>query len=375
MSKDNEKRKSKYLRDSSDPIIKHLRTVDEPKSRYFKSSAKKTSKQTDDEYDEEEAHSRKEFRDSVITPKRAREQMLSGDSQKAEAEAAEPQDEEASEYQKSKGTSNDIFRETEINEEQKKSYNKEEADKSLKERRKNATIRMVLCMGVLTVIATILMAYPIRNLPYMPDILNTEFAALPELIASIAYGPVFGVIICIIKNLIRVIFDQYNFVSYINNTLLDSTFVFIAGLLYSRSMFSGDNRINTAGKSRDYRRKRIFSSCFAGAVISAVPQFFITRFIAYPLIAKVYGESQGITMEFLFKSYQDSYLAIMNRLPEGIAKLVPEMNSISTGILLYNLPITFIKLFIITVITAIIYKYISPFLHYRRKKKRKKHNH
>ena len=375
MSKDNEKRKSKYLRDSSDPIIKHLRTVDEPKSRYFKSSAKKTSKQTDDEYDEEEAHSRKEFRDSVITPKRAREQMLSGDSQKAEAEAAEPQDEEASEYQKSKGTSNDIFRETEINEEQKKSYNKEEADKSLKERRKNATIRMVLCMGVLTVIATILMAYPIRNLPYMPDILNTEFAALPELIASIAYGPVFGVIICIIKNLIRVIFDQYNFVSYINNTLLDSTFVFIAGLLYSRSMFSGDNRINTAGKSRDYRRKRIFSSCFAGAVISAVPQFFITRFIAYPLIAKVYAESQGITMEFLFKSYQDSYLAIMNRLPEGIAKLVPEMNSISTGILLYNLPITFIKLFIITVITAIIYKYISPFLHYRRKKKRKKHNH
>lgn len=202
-----------------------------------------------------------------------------------------------------------------------------------------------------------------------------EFSTLPELIAAIAYGPIYGIAICLFKDIIHTLLDRTAAISDFTNLLLNSSFIFIAGMLYSRSMFSGDKKvIKPEGyKRRDYRRKRIFKSAFFGAIISLVPQFIITRYIAYPMLERLYSD-RGVTIPALLEDYQVCYDRVVRHLhlPETVAAFMPKLTNISRGILFINLPMTLVKLFIVTCITAIVYKWISPFLHNRKKKKKKK---
>ena len=404
MSKENEKKKSKYLRDSSAPASKYIRSKDDkPTSKYIKADNEKGSKKKSDSTEK-----KTEYRKSVMTPKRARENMLEEElaSQEeltletAETEAAEavetpevpeisentnqdifrpdtesePEPEQRNEHIKSKGTANDMYKDTEEGDGEKRAkfYRKEEAKKSLKHNRKQAVIRAILCILVLAFFAVLLQfgAFPFPT-DKIPKGLTTEFSTIPELIASIAYGPLVGVLICFIKNVILILFRSTNIMSSLTNLLLDSSFVFIAGLIYSKSMFSGDKKVVQPknNKRKDYRRRRIFLSSLSGAVISAVPQFFITRYIAYPGIVRL---NENITFDSILALYRESYDKLLGALPQFVSRIMPEMNSISKAIIIYNLPLTFIKLFIVTVFTALIYKYISPFLHYREKNKKKK---
>ena len=376
----NNEHKSKYLRDKSQPKSKYIRTNSKPE-------------EAEEEITEEE-NNKKEYRKSVITPKRARELMLEEERKAEETESEEViTDADDNKYESPFNTDSEtetIAEPEEIqpslsedapSEEPLKEENESEAAGISHERpqktfnadnrkmSKKAT-RMVICIIFLTVVALLLSLLKI-HIPYTPSMLSVEFSTLPELIASIAYGPVFGVLVCFIKNFIHVIIHPTWAVSDFTNLLLDSTFVFIAGLIYSRSMFSGDKKVVQPenSKHKDFRRRRIFKSSFIGAIIAVIPQFLITRFIAYPLLEMLFRANRGITIEKLLADYQANYNAIRNILPHAISRIMPEITNITRAIIVFNLPITFVKLFIVTVVTALIYKYISPFLHYRKKTK------
>ncbi len=369
MSEDREKKKSKYLRNASTPVSKYIRQKGEkPKSKYLRSAQDEHTEEDgyEEEYDSEPEDG---YRASVITPKRARELYYSEEIPDEAEEtpeispAADEEDYIPNEHITSKGSAVDIFKEGEINEEQKQFYRREEAKKTLKHEKSQAYIRMSICLVLLAMFASVLQFLPF-HVPYTPSIFTVEFSALPELIAAIAYGPIFGVVVCIIKNLIHISIYQNYIISDFNNILLNSTFVFIAGLIYSRSMFSGDKKINHNSKTS--RRTRIFKSGIAGALVSAVPQLLITRFIAYPLLEKFYSD-RGFTMTNLLSSYQECYIEIKSHLPQWISSILPDITGMLKAIAIFNLPITFVKLLIVTTITALIYKHISPFLHYRAK--------
>ena len=367
MSKDKETKKSEYLRDESTPKSKYLRDESTPKSKYLRDESTPKSKYLRDKDEKtSEVSEPGEFRESVLTPKRAKEQYFEEEGITEDTSQVV----NGNEHFTSKGTPNDMFKETKVEKEQISFYRNKEASETHKDEKKRATVRMVLSLIVLTA-AAILLQFAAFHVPNTPTLLTVEFSTLPELIASIAYGPLFGVAVCIFKNIVHVVFHPSYVISDFANLLLDSSFVFIAGLLYSRSMFYGDKKvIQPEDAHKDYRRKRIFKSAFIGSIISAVPQFLITRFIAYPLFDKYYADQGGST-ERILAAYQESYDIITAKLPPFIANLIPHVTNISRAIILYNLPMTFIKLFIVTCITALIYKYISRPLHYRKKKKAK----
>ena len=61
--------------------------------------------------------------------------------------------------------------------------------------------------AVLTAMASVLMYYEVP-LPFMPPFLKFDFSEIPVVIGSFAIGPVFGVIIELLKNLIHLPMTQ-----------------------------------------------------------------------------------------------------------------------------------------------------------------------
>ena len=100
-------------------------------------------------------------------------------------------------------------------------------------------VKMTLVMAGMTVLSIILRFLAIDS-KFVPDVLVIEFSSLPEVLVSIAYGPLFGMIIVVLKSvlvsLIRI--KSFSFAAVITNIVLDSIFVFITGSFYFRRMYA-----------------------------------------------------------------------------------------------------------------------------------------
>lgn len=68
----------------------------------------------------------------------------------------------------------------------------------------------------------------------IPNFIKLDFSDLPELIGAFAYGPVAGVIICLLRNLIHMAVSQSGFVGELSNFILGAVFALVAGLIYKK---------------------------------------------------------------------------------------------------------------------------------------------
>ena len=71
--------------------------------------------------------------------------------------------------------------------------------------------RMIAAIGVLTAVAVVLQYIEI-SIPIMPGFIKLDFSDLPELLGAFAFGPVVGIIIAFLKNLIHLLVSQSGFV-------------------------------------------------------------------------------------------------------------------------------------------------------------------
>lgn len=72
------------------------------------------------------------------------------------------------------------------------------------------------------------------SVPLMPGFIKLDFSDLPALIAAFAYGPLSGVIICFMKNLIHLLFSGTLGVGELSNFILSGIYAAVAGLVYRR---------------------------------------------------------------------------------------------------------------------------------------------
>ena len=68
---------------------------------------------------------------------------------------------------------------------------------------KRVNVRKLVMTAMLSAVATVLMFLGF-SVPLMPSYLKLEFSELPALIASFSMGPVSGVVVCLVKNLVNV---------------------------------------------------------------------------------------------------------------------------------------------------------------------------
>ena len=138
-------------------------------------------------------------------------------------------------------------------------------------------------------------------------------------------GPVWGVLVCLIKNLLHLFDSSSGGVVELASFLLGAVFVFTAGMIY---------RFHKT-------RKGAFIGALIGAILMAVLSVPINYFITYPVYTAF------IPMEAIIGMYQ---------------AILPAANTLLKALLIFNLPFTFIKGMIDTVFCFIVYKKLSPIL-------------
>ncbi len=186
------------------------------------------------------------------------------------------------------------------------------------------TTRALVVTAMLSAIGYVLMLFDF-SVPFMPSFIKLDISELPALIASFSLGPVYGVVVCLVKNLLNTLQSQTLGIGDLSNFLLGTMFVFPAGLIYQRM------------KSR----KGALIGSLAGAVIMAVGSVFTNIFLVYPLYYNL------MSKEAILNAYQ---------------AIIPSMESVEQSIICFNMPFTFLKAMISVLVTFLIYKRISPII-------------
>lgn len=186
-------------------------------------------------------------------------------------------------------------------------------------------IRSMTITAILAAVGAVLMflSFPV---PLMPGFIKLDFSELPALIASFSLGPLSGVAVCFLKNLINLPFSTTFGVGELSNFLLGACFVLPAGLLYRRK----------GG------RMGALWGCLLGAVTMALVSVAINFFLVYPIYGAV-----ALPMEAILDLYR-----VIN----------PGIETLLQALLLFNMPFTFIKGLLVVLITFLIYKKISPLI-------------
>ena len=191
-------------------------------------------------------------------------------------------------------------------------------------------VRVLTGTAMLGAVAAVLM-YLEFPIPIMPAFVKLDVSELPALIASFAYGPVTGVLVCLIKNLIKLPSTSTAAVGELFNFVMGALFVGVAGIVYKRNK----------------TRKGAIVGALLGALVMAVVSVPYNYFIVYPAYVVMYH----LPLEAIIGMYQ---------------AINPSVDGLLTCLLVFNLPFTFVKGVLDAVLCFLIYKPLSPILHGRK---------
>ncbi len=191
--------------------------------------------------------------------------------------------------------------------------------------RRMGSIRYLAVTAMLSAVAFILMflEFPIPFL--IPGFIKMDISELPALVGAFAMGPVCGVLVCLVKNLLHLFVTTTGGVGELSNFLLGASFVLIAGLVYRKNK----------------TRKNAIIGSVAGAAVMAVCSVLVNYFLTYPVYYNFMPQEMVLSM----------YQAIL-----------PSMKNILECLICFNMPFTFVKGLFSVGITVLIYKHISPVL-------------
>lgn len=207
----------------------------------------------------------------------------------------------------------------------------ETTNKTTKKNSTGIKVRYIAGVGMLSAVAFILQYFEIV-IPIMPSFIKFDFSDLPALLGAFAYGPLAGVLIEFIKNLLHCAVSQSATVGELSNFILGGVFTFTAGLIYKKNK----------------TKKSALLGSIIGAVLMGIISLPSNNFIVYPFYYNF------MPKEAVLGAYQEIVRMMTGK--EG------SPSSIMQCLLIFNLPFTIIKGLISVVITMFIYKPLSPVL-------------
>lgn len=188
---------------------------------------------------------------------------------------------------------------------------------------KTATTKLAVT-AMLSAVAFVLQFIEV-SIPLVPSFLKLDFSDVPELIGSFAMGPMWGVVICLLKNLMQLPFTSSVGVGELSNFILGASFAFTAGIIY---------------KYKKTRAGAVIGS-LAGAIVMALFSVVSNYFIVYPVYAQLWA---GGDMNVIISMYK---------------AILPTSDTLIKSLIIFNVPFTFVKGIAVAVITFIIYKPLS----------------
>ena len=187
-------------------------------------------------------------------------------------------------------------------------------------------IRKLVMTALLSALATVLM-FVSFSVPFVPSFIKLDLSELPALIAAFSMGPLSGVAVCLVKNLVNLLFTYSMGVGELCNFLLGVAFVLPAGLIY---------------KKRNDRKGALIGA-LTGALTMGVISIFINYYLVYPVYAKLL-----MPMDVILGMYQ---------------AIAPGIRTLWQALWCFNAPFTFVKGILDVLLCLLIYKPLSPILH------------
>ena len=184
--------------------------------------------------------------------------------------------------------------------------------------------------AMLSAVAFALMFIEMPIPALIPSFVKLDISDLPELLAAFSLGPVYGVAVTFLKNLLHILIKGTSsaYVGELFNFLMGSVFAFTAGVIYQRK------------KSR--------ATALLGAVTGAVLMALLSVPLNYYLVYPAYVVCYGLPLEAIIGMYQ---------------AILPSADSLIKCLVIFNLPFTFFKGMLDVVLCFLIYKPLSPLLH------------
>ena len=202
-----------------------------------------------------------------------------------------------------------------------------------RQRKLTGNPRKIVMTAMLSAIAFLLMfvEFPIPAL--IPAFVKMDFSELPALIATFSLGPVSGVVVCLLKNVLHILIKGTSSacVGELGNFLLGVCLVVPAGLIYKK----------------EHGRKGALIACLVGAAAMGLLSVPINYFISYPAYVVFYS----LPLPAIIGMYQ---------------AIRPSTNGLLECLLVFNMPFNLVKGLLTALVCFFIYKPLSPILHGRK---------
>lgn len=191
---------------------------------------------------------------------------------------------------------------------------------------KNQNVHKMTITAIMGAIGFILMMLEFPLSFIIPSFIKFDFSELPALITAFAIGPWWGVIVCLIKNVLHLFVGNTAGVGELSNFILGAIFVFGAGAIYQKKKTRAGALIGS----------------LVGAVLMAVISVASNYFFVYPIYAKML-----IPMDAIVGMY---------------SAILPKADTLIEALLIFNLPFNLAKGLIDAAVCFMVYKKLSPIL-------------
>ncbi len=193
----------------------------------------------------------------------------------------------------------------------------------------SGNVRTIVCVGMLGAISVILMLFEFP-LPFIaPSFYELDFSEVPILIGAFALGPAAGVLTELLKILLNLVINGTNtaFAGELGNFIMGCAFVLPAALIYKHKK----------------TRKTAILSLVVGVLFMTAASLLVNALLLLPAYAAAFG------------------MPIQTFIDMGAA-INPNVDGIWTFVLLTVAPFNLVKGILVSIVTMLLYKYISPIL-------------
>lgn len=188
-------------------------------------------------------------------------------------------------------------------------------------------LRILTSVSIGGAISFVLMFFEL-SLPIAPAFIKLDFSDIPALIMAFAFGPVAGILTELVKNLLHLFQTSTSGVGELSNFLLGAAFAGSAGWFYQHHKTRGG----------------ALWSLLIGTIAFSVLGIFSNLYLMFPFYSKV----MGIPLDAIIAMCQ---------------KILPYVDTQAEVILLSVTPFNLLKGLLVSLVTFLLYKRLSPLLH------------
>lgn len=191
-------------------------------------------------------------------------------------------------------------------------------------------LRNLVKVGILAAMSFILMFFQFP-IPVAPPFMKVDLADVPALIGGFSMGPVYGILIQLIKNILNLSKTSTYGVGEVSNFVVGGLFVFVSSSIYKRKK----------------TKKNATIAMVCGVLVMSLAATLSNAFVIFPL----YGKAMGVDMGAFVAMTQKTNALVKSYFTMMVFAIVP-----------FNL----IKGFIEILVTKLLYKHVSGILHDRK---------